>query len=220
MRATFVILIGVLAFFALQVAISGFTEAFLLDSSELAIRPWTIITAMFLHGDVTHLAYNMLALVMFGLVLEGIIGTKRFWALYFAGGIVAGIVAALFYPASLGASGAIFAVLGALAVLRPRMTVWVGYFPMPMAAAALVWVAIDLVGLIAPSDIANAAHIGGLVFGVSAGFALRGRFGQPFRRQKARRVLSERDIERWEDGWVRRAAANSSQASAIGYLQN
>ena len=204
MRATFVIPAVVLVFFALQIAISGFTEAFLLDSAEFSARPLTIITAMFLHADVTHLVYNMLALVMFGLVLESIIGTKRFWVLYFAGGIVAGIVAVLFYPASLGASGAIFAVLGALAVLRPRMMVWIGYIPMPMALAAVVWVMIDLIGLITPSGVANAAHIGGLAFGVAAGFVLRRRFGQPFRRRQARRVLSEHDIERWEDGWMNR----------------
>ncbi|MEM7813858.1 MAG: rhomboid family intramembrane serine protease [Candidatus Aenigmatarchaeota archaeon] len=204
MRANLIILAVVLAFFALQASIDGFTEAFLLDSAKLAARPWTIITAMFLHGDVAHLVYNMLALVMFGLVLESIIGTQKFWVLYFSGGIVAGIVAALFYPASLGASGAIFAVLGALAVLRPRMMIWVGGFPMPMALAAVVWVVIDLIGFIAPSGVANAAHIAGLAFGAAAGLVLRRRFGQPLRRHHSRRVLSERDIERWEDGWMRR----------------
>jgi len=203
MRATLILLAAIGLVFVLQFAISGFTEAFVLDSSELGARPWTLVTAMFLHGDFAHLFYNALALLLFGLVLESIIGTRRFWLLYFIGGILAGIVATLFYPASLGASGAIFAVLGMLAVLRPRMIVWVAGFPMPMVVAAFVWVAIDLVGFIAPSGVANAAHIAGLLFGIVAGFALRKRFGAPFTRRAARRVLSKGAIDKWEDEWVR-----------------
>lgn len=201
MRATLVLLSAIALVFVLQLAIGGFTDAFVLDSSELAARPWTLLTAMFLHGDFAHLFYNAFALALFGFILEGIIGTRRLLIVYFAGGLVASAVAAVFYAATLGASGAIFAILGTLAVLRPRMTVWVAYLPLPMAVAALVWVAIDLFGFIAPSGIANAAHIAGLVFGVAAGFAMRKDFGAPFRRRAARK-LSETDAQKWENEWM------------------
>lgn len=202
MRLTLWLLAAIAVVFVLQMAIPGFTNAFVLDSSNLAWQPWTILTSMFLHGDYIHLFYNTLALLMFGLVLESIVGSRRFATIYFVGGIVAGIAGALLYPALLGASGAIFAIMGTLAMLRPRMTVWISYFPMPMVAAVFVWIAIDLIGLIAPSGIANLSHIAGLVFGLAAGFFLRPRFGEPWRRKKSH-VLSERAIERWEDEWMR-----------------
>ena len=190
--------------FTAQLLIPGFTEAFLLESSDVLSRPWILITSMFLHGDILHIFYNMLALVIFGLILETIIGARRFWMLYFGGGIIAGIVATFFYPAALGASGAIFAVLGMLAVLRPRMNVWVMYIPMPMAVAALVWVAIDLVGFIAPSGIANAAHISGLIFGVAAGAALRIKYksSAPPSHARSSSALTEREFQSWEDRWM------------------
>jgi membrane associated rhomboid family serine protease len=201
MRATLLISIVIVIVFLLQIAFEGMTEYFLLDSTELIARPWILITSMFLHGGITHLIYNLLALVIFGLILENIIGTRRFWILYFAGGIIAGIAAAILYPASLGASGAIFAVLGTLAVLRPRMIVWTMYIPLPMAIAAIVWIAIDLIGIIAPSGTANAAHIAGLLFGVIVGFALRKRHGE----RAAPHIpgtLSERQFKKWEDEWM------------------
>jgi len=202
MRATLWLLVSIAVVFMLQLGISGFTGAFVLDSSELASSPWTVITSMFLHGDYVHLFYNALALFMFGLVLENIIGTRKFALIYFIGGIIAGVAGAFLYPALLGASGAIFAVMGTLAVLRPRMTVYVGYFPMPMVIAVFVWIAIDLVGIIAPSGVANLSHIAGLIFGIATGLAMRKRFGQPFKRAAAR-VLSNKAVEKWEDRWIR-----------------
>jgi uncharacterized protein len=155
---------------------------------------------MFLHGDFMHLFYNMFALGLFGIILENIIGSKKFLTIYFAGGLIAGVAATLFYPAALGASGAIMAVMGCLAVLRPSMKVYVWMVPMPMAIAALVWVAGDVLGLFAPSGIASAAHLGGMFFGLIAGLFLRKKFGEkPFR---AINPISEQRFKQWEDGWM------------------
>jgi len=203
MRATLWLLVAIAVVFVVQLAIPEFTNAFVLDSSQILSQPWTVVTSMFLHADITHIFYNAIALLMFGLVLERIIGTRKFALIYFVGGIIAGIVGAMFYPALLGASGAIFAIMGTLAVLRPRLTVYVSYFPMPMAIAAFVWIAIDLLGIIAPSGIANVSHISGLVFGLAAGLFLRSRFGEPLTRRTKARVLSDKTIEKWEDAWVR-----------------
>jgi len=93
-------------------------------------------------------------------------------------GILANIGSAYFYPASLGASGAIFGIMGTLTVLRPKMYVWVFGVPMPMFVASIIWALIDLVGMFAPSGIANAAHIAGLSSGIIIGFLLRKQFGE------------------------------------------
>lgn len=203
-RAPLLLAAVVIAAFIAQQAVPGFTEAFMLESAEVGSRPWILLTSIFLHSGPLHLFYNMLALVLFGLVLEQIIGRKRFYALFFAGGIFAGLVAVPLYNTVLGASGAVFAVLGCLAVLRPRMTVWIYMFPMPMAAAAVLWFLIDMVGLIAPSNIANASHIAGLLFGVAFGLAARmARTGREYRFiYKRGRLLTEKEIDEWEDRWM------------------
>src|SRR3989344_8970660 len=95
----------------IQILSPAFTEAFVLESSDIASRPWILFTSMFLHGSIVHLLSNMFALFLFGLILEKEIGTKKFLLIYAITGIFAGYVASMFYPSSLGASGAIFGVM-------------------------------------------------------------------------------------------------------------
>ena len=182
-------------------AIPSVTDSFVLLSSDMLSRPWILVTSMFLHGGADHLIYNMFALALFGTILEKIIESKRFIALYFISGLIAGIGAAIFYPAALGASGAIMGVLGCLAVLRPRMRVWVGYVPMPMAIAAVVWVGGDLVGMFAPSGVANAAHLFGMFFGLGVGLYYMKQFGE---KQVKRKItpLPDKIMKSWEDNWL------------------
>ena len=190
------------AIFILQTVVPSLTDSLSLVSADLFARPWILITSMFAHGSLEHLIYNMFALALFGSILESIIGSRRWLVLYFVSGTVASLAAAFFYPDSLGASGAIFGLLGALAVLRPRMSVWVSGIPMPMAIAAGVWAAGDLIGLFVPSGIANAAHIGGLVVGLVAGFALRKQFGESLIRKRQRGPeINENEFQSWEKRW-------------------
>ena len=132
--------------FIFQLTVEGLTDELMLVSGELFFKPWMLITHMFVHGSVNHIFFNVLALAMFGSILESIIGGKRFLIIFFASGIVAGIGSFLFYEASLGASGAVMGIMGALGVLRPRMTVYVSYIPMPMSVAVVVWALGDLFG--------------------------------------------------------------------------
>jgi len=157
---------------------------------------------MFLHGGVTHLLYNMFALALFGFILEKIVGVKRFLIIYFAAGLASALASIFFYNATLGASGAIFGVMGCLAVLRPRMTVWVGYIPMPMAAAAVVWGLGDLLGMFAPGNVAHAAHIAGLVFGVAAGAFLWKQVGESLFKKKKEPRVDEESTREWESDWM------------------
>jgi hypothetical protein len=184
-------------------AVPGFTDAFLLQSSEVLARPWILVTSIFLHGSIEHLLYNMIALVIFGMILEKTIGSKKFVILFFISGIIASIGSSFFYEAALGASGAIFGLLGALAVLRPRMTIWVYSVPMPMFVAAGLWLIIDLMGILYPSGVANVAHIAGLLFGAIIGFTMRKQYPEEARKWKKEKAVSEEEIDQWEDQYMK-----------------
>lgn len=202
MKYTFIIAFVIIIFFAAQYVVPGFQDELTLVSSEVTSKPWTLVTSMFLHDGTDHLIFNLIALLIFGLVLETVVSKEHFLAIYFVGGMIASIAAAYAYPASLGASGAIMAVIGALAAMRPRMTVWAYSVPMPMVAAAIFWLSADLIGLFAPSNIANAAHIAGLLFGVAFGIAVRNKYPAP-KRSGRRRILSDYEIDEWEESYVR-----------------
>jgi len=192
------------AVFGVQALVPGFTEVFLLNSSLIASRPWTLLTSIFLHGNAQHLLYNMFALAIFGIILERTIGTRRFLILFFASGLFASIGAAIFYNASLGASGAIMGILGTLTVLKPKLTVFVGMIPMPMAMAAVVWIAGDLLRLFVPTGIAASAHLFGMALGLAFGIYLKKEYGLLFRKKHvpAEDEEFEEEIEEWEERWM------------------
>jgi len=126
---------------------------------------WRLLTAMFLHGGVLHLMFNMYALWLFGPVLERRFGSLSYAAIYLAGGISGGMLFQLLGEgAAVGASGAIFGLLGALlaASYRQRHT---------RAGAAVfgqlgLLLAINLALPLVLRNIAWQAHVGGLVAGI------------------------------------------------------
>jgi len=129
---------------------------------------YRIVTAMFLHASLLHLAFNMLALYWLGTVVEQALGTWRYLLLYFVSGIAGSAGALLFssqYAVTVGASGAIFGIMGALLVLEHRMT---GSF----AGPALGLIVINLALSFTIPNISWGGHVGGLVGGVLATFAL------------------------------------------------
>jgi len=196
------VLVGIcIAAFIAQTVIPGFTGLFVLVSAQVLERPWTLVTAIFLHGDLGHLLFNMFALTLFGAILESIVGRKKFLLIFFVGGVIASIGSIFLYKAALGASGAIFAILGTLAILRPKMQVWVSFVPMPMIVAAAVWAIGDFIGLFVPSGIANLAHLVGLGFGIGSGLYLRRGFSE--QREEPLDERSEKLIDEWEKKWVK-----------------
>ncbi|MBI2176378.1 rhomboid family intramembrane serine protease [Candidatus Woesearchaeota archaeon] len=193
-------LTGVIAaVFALQTFFPAVTANFQLVSAYAWSRPWTLLTSIFLHANVAHILFNGLGLMIFGSILEQIIGSKRFLAVFFTAGLLSSIASTFFYNAVVGASGAIFGVMGALTVLQPTLTVWVYYIPMPMYVAAFVWAISDLFGFIVPTGIANAGHLAGLATGLAAGFMMRGmkRFtaGGSGKRMS---ILTAEEFDKWE----------------------
>jgi len=181
--------------FILQFVFPLITENFALVSSEVLIKPWTLITYMFFHSTkyFPHLLYNMLALILFGSILEEMIGGERFLKLYFASGIIAGLGSILFYEASIGASGAIFGIIGTLVVLRPRMKVFIGYTAIPLSLAVFLWGLSSFVGLFASQPVAYAAHLFGLCFGLLYGFTLKKKFGETHKRS-----FIDKEFRKWK----------------------
>jgi len=166
-------------FFIFQLVVEGFTDAFILTSDAI-YQPWRFLSAVLLHGSPGHLVYNLFALILFGLILEKVVGSARFLAVFLVSGIFANIISVNFYPVSLGASGAIMGIIGCLAIIRPMMTVWAFGMIMPMFIAAILWILGDVFGLFIPSDIGHIAHLSGILFG--------GIFGAVFRVRKRRRL--------------------------------
>lgn len=174
--AVIILIIATVLVFALQVLSGGLVSNYFALTPALVLQqPWAIVSAIFLHGSPIHLFFNMFGLLMFGPLLEQKIGSRNFLMLYFASGIIGnlGYIFTAFGSATpvLGASGAIYGVLGALAILQPNLMVFVGFFPMPMYMAAVFWVFAEFsagVGGTQPG-IANFAHLfglfGGLLFG-------------------------------------------------------
>ena len=161
------------AIFALQNFIRGFTERIVLNQISWQ-QPWRFLSAMFAHASGSHLIYNMFALIFFGLILESIIGTKKYVLLYLSSGIIVNIISVNFYSSSLGASGAIFGIIGCLTALRPKLMVWAFSLPMPMFLASLLWALGDLIGVFIPlNNTANLAHLVGLALGLVLGLILR-----------------------------------------------
>ncbi|MFT4309789.1 MAG: rhomboid family intramembrane serine protease [Candidatus Woesearchaeota archaeon] len=150
------------------------TEPFVLDQRIMFEEPYRIITSIFAHSTISHLMGNLFSLLLFGLILEGRIGPKNTLMIFILSGIGINLLLPVMpYTRVLGASGAIFAIMGTLIVLRPMMTIFMGFVPMPMIIAGIIWVVQDLLGILYPTNIANIAHLIGLLLGVIAGLYLR-----------------------------------------------
>jgi membrane associated rhomboid family serine protease len=137
-------------------------------------KPHQFITYMFMHADLSHIFLNMLAVYMFGSILENLWGPKRFLNFY----ILCGLGAAALqlgisafnneYTILLGASGAVFGLLVAFAMMFPNTELQL-YFVIPVKAKYLVtaYAVFELYnGFFAHDNVAHFAHLGGLIVGV------------------------------------------------------
>jgi membrane associated rhomboid family serine protease len=147
---------------------------------QVGFAPWQLVSYGFLHGSVAHIAFNMLALWMFGGPVENALGARRYTFYYFAC-VVGAAVAQLatihffkpddFYP-TLGASGGVFGLLLAYAMIYPGARIVLLFFPVPIPApiAVVGYMAVELVlGITGTQEgVAHFAHLGG----AAAGFVL------------------------------------------------
>jgi membrane associated rhomboid family serine protease len=140
------------------------------------LTPWQLITYSFLHGGLTHLAFNLFALWMFGGELEKVWGARRVAMAYFAS-VVSGAVAQLlvsgvFGPAGgpvIGASAGVFGILLAYALVFPNRTIMplIPPIPMPARVFVLLYAVLELVLGVTGTQVgvAHFAHLGGLLGG-------------------------------------------------------
>ena len=146
-----------------------FREGALIGAAISVDGDWyRLVTAMFLHASLLHLAFNMLALYWLGTVVEQAIGSLGFLLVYFASGLAGSAGALLLTDAftpTVGASGAIYGIMGALLVLEYRAT---GSF----AGQAMGLIVLNLVLTFAIPNISIGGHIGGLIGGILATLAL------------------------------------------------
>ena len=135
---------------------------------------WQPLTYMFAHADIMHLLVNMLGLFFFGTQVERAMGSKEFLLFYFLTGVLAGLASlAIFvamgawYTALLGASGAIFAVLLAFAIVDPEAMIYLyGIVPIRAPVMVLGYAGIEIASQLFSfqSSVAHLTHLAGFVW--------------------------------------------------------
>ena len=153
---------------------------------------WRLLTSTFLHWGVIHLAFNMWALWSIGLLTERLFGSIHFLVLYLFAGLCGGIASLLWHPTvnSAGASGAIFGVMGALAVFifKPETRIAPG-IARPIARNALIFIGYNLLNGLTHAGIDNSAHVGGLLGGAAMGWFLARPLDPDHRQRSAGRLV-------------------------------
>lgn len=166
-----------IAVFLLELALGdAVIERFALWPPGHGFAPWQMISCAFLHANLLHLFLNMFGLRMFGREVEPALGSRRFLLLYFFSTVTASATQLLVTwmlgqaEPTLGASGAVFGVLGAFACIFPRRILMLLFPPIPMPAGVFVFLyaVVELFAGVYGTDagIAHFAHLGGLVGGL------------------------------------------------------
>ena len=230
------LLIATVAFFLFQIVADGLTGGALTRLFALSwpglkrLFVWQLVTYLFMHGGVGHLLLNMLSLFFIGPDTERALGTPRFLWLYFLSGIIGGVGWLLMsftpWAVCVGASGAVFGVLGAFAALFPNRPVTLLVFyvlPVTMKAwiLAAVLVGIQLLFLVGSGagGIAYSAHVAGGIAGYLFTMIVTGRLDVSRFRPKwfARRSSGPAAPDSWREGEVDRILDKIS-AEGIGSL--
>jgi membrane associated rhomboid family serine protease len=171
---------------------------------------WRLVTYQFLHANFGHILFNMIALCVFGPMLESVWGSRKFLVFY----LVCGAMGGIFYPILawvgwlhtgilIGASGAILGCLAAAAILFPnrRLYIW-GVLPVRISVLAIILAVISVATLLQPDHYPNAggeaAHLAGMAAG--AAYVLTGswraRLGYKWKsRGRTRKLKNERNVQ-------------------------
>lgn len=165
-KGTVVLIAVSVAIWLLDRLSGGFLSQWLAYNSALVpTQPWRIVTVLFVHSGVFHILFNMWALFIFGRMLENMLGTWRFLALYFISGIAGSMLVTFLAPGTwvVGASGAIFGLFAAFFVLQRSLG--------NNAVQLLVIIGLNLViGFLPGTNISWQAHVGGVLAGFVTGF--------------------------------------------------
>jgi len=192
-----IILINVVAFIAFTILIRDFSvpcsETF---CKYIALSPanilqgtylWTFLSSMFMHVGFFHLFVNMLSLFFIGSLVEKILGKKRYLWFYLTAGLFAGLFFILtsyilktdLSIYAVGASGALFGLVGLLMFLTPDLPVYIMFIPIPIKmkyAAPGILILLWIISALGNVPIGNTAHLGGLILGLAYGIYLRKKY--------------------------------------------
>jgi membrane associated rhomboid family serine protease len=177
----FQILVGVVATLY-KFESADFLQYFFLlsDVDKLLVRPWTLITNIFFHRDFTHILVNLIVLFMIGRILEGFMSSRKFWQIFFFGGIAGSLLYVfsynffpIFYESNtigelVGCSGGVTAIIAATGVYLPRYEVRLFFskFKVELRWVALVLIFRDLYAFPDSNNLGGLlAHLGGVIFG-------------------------------------------------------
>jgi len=205
LKSNYTLMIILLTSFSmiLQFQFSGYFDALVLDPSisELLERPWSLFTVALLHAGAIHLFVNMITFYFFGTPLERLIGGKKLLKFYLLAAFASSVGYTLFYHfliflhgepitagLAVGASGAVVAVVGAIARLYPDAEVLL-YFIIPMKLKTAVYAfggleTFNLLAKVAGIQLpvigmfASSAHLTGLIIGLWYGKKLRDKYGK------------------------------------------
>ncbi len=195
---TNIIILNIVCYFIFYVLLlSG-----VLSIDSIAIKPanilqgkyiWTFLTSMFMHGGIWHLFVNMLSLFFVGSLLQKILGAKRYLKFYLLSGLFAGLLFVLmslvwmsdFNAYAVGASGALFGLIGLLVLLTPNLPVYLMFIPIPIkmkyagpGMLIVLWLISQAPLLFGGEQISigHTAHLGGFVAGLAYGIYLRNKY--------------------------------------------
>ncbi len=182
---------------------NSFSGQLVLYTKDVLVRPWILFTAIFMHGGVSHILFNMYALFIFGPLIEQRIGQKRFLGIYLISGIIASLGFTIYHEiilrkssVAVGASGAIMAILGLVIILMPQLRVLFFFvIPMSIRTAGILFVLMDVFGLFYSDGIANTAHLAGLGCGLLYGLYLKNKRKEFHGRFRSKTHLNPDDIQ-------------------------
>ncbi|MBU0898376.1 MAG: rhomboid family intramembrane serine protease [Nanoarchaeota archaeon] len=162
-------------------------ENFALSSSQMG-EVWRWFTSLFLHASASHLFFNMIGLYFFGKVLENEVEKKWYLSIFFVGGLIGSFAFIITSGMPVvGASGCVFALMGAAMLLNPVKRVHFYIFPLPLAFVAIMFALTTTIVIYFQPEmggVAHIAHFGGLAAGAIFAF-----FHEPKRAMKGLLVL-------------------------------
>jgi membrane associated rhomboid family serine protease len=163
------LLIANFAVFVITMMVQGIANEMAFVPALMFLRPWTLLTYMFVHANFMHIFFNMIGLFFFGPPLESRWGSTTFIKFYLFCGLGGAVFSFLFayHSAVVGASGAVYGIMLAFAINWPNMPIYIwGILPVPAKYLVGVLVVMSLMSVIggAGGNIAHFAHMGGFVF--------------------------------------------------------
>ena len=175
------------------------------DHYRAFTQPWRWITYQYLHGGALHIFFNLIFIYFLVPPLERVWGGRATFLFYTAGGIAAGVLFGIMVPflppgqILIGASGSIFAALGAMALMYPEMQILLFFIiPISIRLLALLLGLLWFLVVISTGEPSSAAHLGGLAFGFAAPYYGKGALAnlvRNMRRSRERRQLAQEQDE-------------------------